>query len=545
MTRSNLRPGLPRIAARAVLLLLLATSCHAQNPPAPPASSSTSPASAHTVVPPTTGPSWTPRRPNIVLILCDDLGYGDVHAFNPQRGRIATPNIDRLAGQGMSFTDAHASSSVCTPSRYSILTGRYNWRTRLQSGSLEGESAPLIEPGRETVAQLLKSAGYTTACIGKWHLGFGFGKRRYRDPIHDGPLQHGFDHFFGIAGSLDQAPFDFVHDDRFTELPTATVESAEGFGAAAADFKPIDVMPRLVDRATEYVRAHAPDARQGRPFFLYLAFTSPHAPVVPTPEWQGKSGLNPYADFVMQTDAAVGTVLSAIDEAGLGDDTLLIFASDNGCAPGPAHAHQLEENGHFPSAQFRGFKSDIWDGGNRVPLIVRWPGVVAPGSRCDQMVGLIDTMATLAQVAGSKLPETSAVDSVSLLPILRGMTTAPVREALVFHSIKGNFAIRAGQWKLELCSGSGGWSSPTEPQAAAEKLPRVQLYDMTADEAERHNVEAQHPEVVARLLELLEQYVTRGRSTPGPTQSNDKAIELWKPVRPVTTTGAGERPEPD
>lgn len=478
-------------------------------------------------------------KPNIVFILCDDLGYGDVACNNPQ-GKIATPCIDRLAAEGMRFTDAHTTSSVCTPTRYSVLTGRYNWRSRLKSGVLGGLSPRLIEPGRLTVAELLRRSGYHTACVGKWHLGMhwplkpdaeGFGdaiekgpegwNADYTRPITEGPSSVGFDYYFGIAASLDMVPYTFIENDRVTALPTLDKafpmmlgrDGKTRPGPAAAEFEAVDVLPTLTRKAVEYIaRQTAPEARD-KPFFLYLPYASPHTPIVPSPEWQGRSGLNPYADFVMQTDACVGEVLDALAQHGVSDNTLVVFTSDNGCSP-QADFPALEEKGHDPSAIYRGHKADIWDGGHRVPFIVRWPGKVAPGTTSDQLVSLVDFMATCADVLQTKLPGNAAEDSVSLLPILLGEAEGPVREALVHHSISGKFSIRQGRWKLELCPGSGGWSAPRDPQAAKQGLPPIQLYDMESDPGEEHNLQAEHPDVVKKLTALLDRYVAQGRSTP-------------------------------
>jgi arylsulfatase A len=479
-----------------------------------------------------------PRKPNILFILCDDLGIGDVRAFNPDRGRIPTPNIDRLAADGMMFTDAHASSSVCTPSRYSILTGRYNWRGRLQSGVLGGMSEPLIPPGRRTVASFLKGQGYATACIGKWHLGLAFGPQRFTSPLADGPLQHGFDHFFGIAASLDMPPFAWIEDDHFPEAPTATKKWLRS-GPAAPTFEAVDVMPTLTQKAVEYIRrtrGAGGGKADGQPFFLYLTFTAPHTPILPTPQWKGKSGLGDYADFVIQTDAAVGEVLRAIDDAGQRDNTIVYFTSDNGCAPA-ADPKQLEASGHFPSARFRGYKSDIWEGGHRIPLIVRWPGVTAPGTKSAQLVGLIDLFATTADVLHQPLPDDAAEDSFSLLPLFEGKDVT-VRTTAINHSIDGYFAVREGNWKLDLCAGSGGWGAPREAQAAARRLPKVQLYDLADDPAETRNVQAQHPQIVERLTRFLEKAIADGRTTPGRPQKNDVVIEIYK----EPPLGAASRP---
>jgi arylsulfatase A len=471
-----------------------------------------------------------PTRPSILYILCDDLGIGDVHAFNPERGKIPTPNMDRLASQGMSFTDAHATSAVCTPSRYGILTGRYNWRSRLQKGVLNGNSPPLLEPGRLTVPALLKSLGYDTDAIGKWHLGLLWDDRKYHGVIIDGPLQHGFDHFFGIAASLDMPPFAWIDDDHFPEYPSVTKKWVRT-GAAAPSFEAVDALPTVQKKAIEYLNSHTKG-----PFFLYVALPSPHTPLVPTPQWQGKSPLNlgPYADYVMETDDVVGKILDALDADHLSDSTLVYFTSDNGCAP-YIGVKALEAKGHFPSAQFRGYKSDIWDGGHRIPLVIRWPGVTQSGTRYDETVCLSDLMATTAAITGFSIPPNAGEDSVSILPALTG-DKAPLRDAEVQHSIDGNFAIRVGSWKLELCAGSGGWSDPREPAAAKLHLPKVQLYDLATDIGEQHNLQAEHPEKVASMTALLEKYVNDGRSTPGPPQKNDVPIDIWKTATTAENT---------
>jgi arylsulfatase A len=492
-------------------------------------------------------------KPNIVFILCDDLGYGDVACNNPE-GKIRTPCVDRLASEGMRFTDAHTTSSVCTPTRYGVLTGRYNWRSRLQSGVLGGLSPRLIEPGRLTVASMLDQNGYHTACIGKWHLGMkwplksgaeGFGDRIEKGPegwnvdytkaITEGPNSVGFDYYFGIAASLDMVPYTFIENDHVTAVPTVDkafpmMPGKGGMtrrGPGAAEFEAVDVLPTLTRKAVEYItRRTAPDA-DGKPFFLYLPYASPHTPIAPSPEWQGRSGLNPYADFVMQTDACVGEVLDALAARGAADNTLVIFTSDNGCSP-QADFPALAKKGHDPSYIYRGHKADIWDGGHRVPFIVRWPGKVRPGTTSDQLVSLVDFAATCADILGVQLPDNAAEDSVSLLPILLGEADGPVREALVHHSISGKFSIRQGRWKLELCPGSGGWSSPRDPQAVKQGLPLIQLYDMQDDPREQHNVQAEHPEMVENLTALLERYVAQGRSTPGASQKNTVPVELRK-----------------
>ncbi len=498
--------------------------------------------------------SFAAERPNIVFILCDDLGYGDVGCLNPQ-SKIRTPNIDRLAAQGMRFTDAHSSSAVCTPTRYGILTGRYNWRSRLQSGVLGGMSPTLIEPGRLTVATFLKQQGYHTAAIGKWHLGMDWAfktrERGFNDavekgedgwradftqPIRNGPNSVGFDQYFGIAASLDMVPYTFIENDRVVFVPTVTnaFEMMQGRtnkmtrrGPAAEKFEAEDVLPTFTRKAVAYIEQRAEEAKRGRPFFLYLPLNSPHTPIAPTAAWRGKSGLNPYADFVMETDWSVGRVLDALERAGVASNTLVFFASDNGCSP-EADFPKLAEHSHNPSSGFRGTKADIFDGGHRIPFIARWPGRVAAGSTTDQLVCLNDFMATCGDILGATFPSNAAEDSVSLKPVLLGQAKVPIREALVHHSINGSFAIRQGNWKLGLCSSSGGWSAPRPGTPAAKKLPATQLYDLSRDIAETNNVASAHPEIVARLGALLERYVAEGRSTPGPRQTNTVPVKIRK-----------------
>ena len=451
------------------------------------------------------------------------------------------------------------------------MTGRYNWRSRLQAGVLGGMSPPLIEPGRLTVASLLHAQGYHTGCVGKWHLGMQWARKPgtpefddriekgpegwnadFTQPIAHGPNSVGFDYYFGIAASLDMVPYTFIQNDRVAAVPTvdksfAMMPGKPGRtrpGAAAAGFEAVDVLPTLTRKAVEYIGQRAADARAGRPFFLYLPFNAPHTPIAPTPQWQGRSGLNPYGDFVMEVDACTGEVLAALDKAGVADNTLVFFTSDNGCSPN-ADFPALLAKGHNPSYVLRGHKADIWDGGHRVPFIVRWPGQVAAGSVSDQLASLMDFTATAAAVLGVKLPDNAAEDSVSLLGVLRGTAQGPVREALVHHSVDGKFSIRQGVWKLELCPGSGGWSAPRDPQALKKGLPKIQLYDMTADISERRNLQAERPEVVKRLLALLERYVAQGRSTPGAAQKNDAFIDIWKEPPPKTAGLWGSRPAPE
>jgi arylsulfatase A len=477
-------------------------------------------------------------HPNVVYVLADDLGYGDVKRLNPA-GKIPTPQLDKLAAQGMTFTDAHSGSSVCTPTRYGILTGRYAWRSRLKSGVLYGWSPRLIEKDRLTVAALLKQHGYHTCCVGKWHLGMDWPLKEggtakddkdawkvdYAKPIRNGPLSVGFDAYYGISASLDMPPYVFIDGDRCTGVPTVEKTWIRK-GPAHKDFEAIDVLPTLTKKAIGYVQGRAADARKGKPFFLYLAFASPHTPLVPSKEWKGKSKLNDYADFVMQTDDCVGQLLAAIDKSGLANDTLFVFASDNGCSP-QADYKTLLKHGHNPSHVFRGHKADVYEGGHRVPFFARWPGKIKPGAKTDQVTCLTDLMATCAEIVGTKLPDDAGEDSVSLLPVLTGKAKESVREATVHHSIDGSFAIRQGKWKLCLCPGSGGWSDP-RPGKEAKDAPKVQLFDLDADVGEKTNMQDKQPAVVARLTKLLTKYAKDGRSTPGKAQKNTTPVTLPK-----------------
>ncbi len=505
-------------------------------------------------------------KPNIIYILCDDLGYGDVKCLNAD-GKIATPHMDRLAAGGMIFTDAHSNSSVCTPTRYGVLTGRYAWRSRLKSGVLGGLSPRLIEEGRLTLPAMLKQHGYATGCIGKWHLGLDWVKLPgqevselsietpaqvrsvdFTKPFTNGPLAVGFDSYFGIAASLDMVPYVFLENDRVARQPTETrkiemMAGREGAftreGPAAPGFTGYEVLPTFTEKAVAFVQQHAAGAKDGKPFFLYLPLASPHTPILPTKEWLGKSGLNPYADFVMQTDGGIGQIMDAVEKAGIAEDTLIVVTSDNGCSP-QAKYDELLAKGHNPSHVFRGHKADIFDGGHRVPFIVRWPARVKAGGKSDQTVCLTDLMATAAEIVGAKLPANAGEDSVSILPALLGKDTGPLREAIVHHSINGSFSIRQGQWKLELCAGSGGWSAPRPGTKEAEALPAVQLYDLAADIGETKNLQAEKAEIVTKLTALLEKYVADGRSTPGVPQQNNTPVNL-RPKPPTSPKAAARR----
>ena len=461
-------------------------------------------------------------KPNLVYVICDDLGYGDVQCLNPKNGKIPTPHVDKLASEGMIFTDAHSGSSVCTPTRYGLLTGRYSWRTRLQSGVVQGFAPCLIAEDRPTVAGFLKEQGYHTAIIGKWHLDFKyldpksgkyFSRKEHKTPpvgakIPDGPLHRGFDHFRGFHHARNMEAV--IEDDR-----------------VIAHDPPINMLPRLTRESVDYI-----ESRKGKkePFFLYVPLGSPHTPILPTPEWEGKSGLGKYGDFVMQTENVVGEIQAALKRIGEEENTLFVFTSDNGCSKA-AGIGELAGKGHRVSAHLRGSKADLWDGGHRIPFIVKWPGKVKSGSRSNQLICLTDLFATVADLLGSDLPKGSAEDSVSFLPALSGRKIVSTRSGVIHHSISGHFAYRQGPWKLLLARASGGWTSPRENQARGEAPG--QLYDMESDVGERKNLYREKPEVVAKLLALLEKDVKRGRSTKGPASKNDlQKIVLWKNGQP-------------
>lgn len=455
-------------------------------------------------------------KPNIVYILADDLGYGDLSCLNSE-SKIPTPHMDRLAAEGMIFTDAHSGSAVCTPTRYGLLTGRYAWRTRLQQGVLWGYSPPLIDHGELTVAQYLREQGYHTACIGKWHLGLGWQTKDgttlsdaveltgenidFSKPFTHGPLNLGFDYFFGIAASLDMPPYVYLEQNHATAIPTAMKPTTFRTGLTAEGFEPVQVLPELRDRALAYLKQRR-EAEADEPFFLYLPLTSPHTPVVPAPGAKGLSRAGDYGDFVAQTDQVVGAVIGALDDLDLRNKTIVIVTSDNGSTE--VTENMVNAYGHRPNYVFRGRKSDAWEGGHHIPFIVRWPGQIASGVRSEETTCLTDLLATVADLLDVPLPAGAAPDSVSMLPALLGKKQAsPLRAFTIHHSIEGVFAVRQGPWVFIDSPGSGGWSS-TGPNAPNEDSPPVQLYNLREDLGEQHNLWQDHPEKVNELGALLE-----------------------------------------
>ncbi len=491
------------------------------------------------------------KQPNIIFILADDMGYGDVSSFN-ENSKIRTPNIDLLAANGVMFTDAHTSSAVCSPTRYSVLTGRYNWRSTLKNGVLSGYSKALIDPERLTLQDFLKNNGYQTACFGKWHLGWDWKiiendslskddlnalpNVDYVSPVENGPKTRGFDESFVFCGSLDMAPYVWVENDVPTMVPTKyTVNTGKQTwwrnGPTSDDFVHEDVLPKVTEKTVSYIHEHAKD---DAPFFVYMPLPAPHTPILPTEKFKGKSGVdNAYGDFVMMVDDVVGQVMKALEETGEAENTLLIFTSDNGCSP-QADFQQLATKGHHPSYVFRGAKADIYEGGHRVPFVVRWPAKVGK-SVSSQLVCTTDLFATFADAIGAEYPDDAAEDSYSFLSALGLESQAPERTNIVHHSLNGSFAYRKGKYKAIFCPGSGGWSAPQPGSEEAKAFPPVQLYDLEADIAEQNNLESEFPEVLEEYRSELTSIVKNGRSTVGVLQKND-GPETWPQLKWMNET---------
>ena len=468
------------------------------------------------------------QKPNIILIYADDMGYGEIEALNPGRSKVPTPSLNALSKEGMVFTDAHTSSSVCTPSRYALLTGRYNWRSRLQFGVGTGGSEPLIAKNRLTLPALLKSQGYSTAMVGKWHLEYEYEvpeslkkvpltkptKQLLPAPypigtkIIEGPITRGFDSFYGFHHSRIMSSI--IRNDAIVE-----------------ELKLTEVLPTLTQEVVKLIDEKAKEAKKGKPFFIYFPQNSPHTPIAPSKDWQGKTELGAYGDFIAETDGSVGEVLKALKRNGLSDNTLVIFSADNGTSKA-ADIDFLESKGHFPSGELRGSKADLWDGGHRVPFMVRWPGKITPGAKSDQLICLSDMMATFADLLSTSVPDNAGEDSISFLQALYEKPIESPRQSIVHHSLYGRFAVREGNWKLILAPGSGGWTAPDDILATKENLPWTQLYDLNADIGEQDNLKTDHTEKVKSLVELLEKIVADGRSTPGEKQTNDVPIDIFK-----------------
>ncbi len=494
------------------------------------------------------------EKPNIVFILADDLGYGDVSCFN-ENSKIKTPNIDGLAEKGVMFTDAHTSSAVCTPTRYGILTGRYNWRSTLKRGVLSGYSKALIAKDRKTIAGFLHENGYVTAGFGKWHLGWDWapndstdGGMNVKDPslapfdaslyrvdfskkVENSPVTRGFDYFFGFCGSLDMAPYVWLENDKPTMVPTkSTVNKGKQSwwreGPTSDNFIHEQVLPKITTKTVDFIRDNA---NGDKPFFIYMALSAPHTPILPTKEFQGISGLdNPYSDFVVMVDWVVGEVRKALEEKGITKNTVLIFTSDNGCSP-QAGFEQLISKGHNPSYVFRGHKADIFEGGHHVPYIFSWPQKVKP-AKSSQLLCTTDLFASVADILNVKYNDNVAEDSYSFLPALKLKSNAEIRKSIVHHSINGSFAYRKENWKAIFCPGSGGWSAPQPNSEGIENLPKVQLYNLSDNIGETTNLQAEHTGIVEQYRKELAEIVTEGRSTKGKPQKND-GPQKWKQLK--------------
>jgi len=465
--------------------------------------------------------SPSPKNPNIIFIMADDMGYGDVGCYGATK--IPTPHIDQLAQQGMRFTDAHSSSAVCTPSRYSVLTGRYCWRTHLKKWVLWGFEPPLIEPERLTVAGMLKENGYATAAIGKWHLGLGWttmdgespredgANVDYLAPIWGGPPELGFDTNFNITGSLDMAPYCFIADDQVHGIPTEEKEPyhpQQRSGLMTPGWRDDLVDVEFTAKAVEFIDQQAKNHPR-QPFFLYLTPSAPHRPCIPPDFIQGRSQAGPRGDMVTLVDWMVGEIDAVLMRHKLVENTLIIVTSDNGARITDYYGRDY---GHKSCGDLRGQKADIWDGGHREPFIARWPGVIEPGSTSAELICLGDLMATCADIVGYELSTNAAEDSFSFLPALKsGPSADPIRTTLVHHSGDGMFALRAGKWKLIVGRGSGGFTHPPRIEPSPGD-PAGQLYDMENDPQETLNRWFERPEIVAQLSEMLETLVKIGRS---------------------------------
>ncbi|MCH7750645.1 MAG: arylsulfatase [Planctomycetes bacterium] len=478
------------------------------------------------------------QRPNIIVIYTDDQGYGDASCLNPD-AKFQTPNLDRLAAEGIRFTNAHCSDTVCTPSRYGLLTGRYCWRTEKKTGVLQAETDCLIKDGRMTLASLLRDNGYHTAMVGKWHLGMDFpgekGNRNWTLPVKDMPLDKGFEYFYGIPASLNfgilawfegryakvpptlytakkknKRHVDYRIMPPYQKTPEETQRELGNLGMEVApDFIDNQCLTHFTDKAIEWMKTKAADAKNGKPFFVYLPYTSPHYPVCPLPKFWGKGDCGGYGEFVIETDYHVGRILGFLKKSGLDENTLIVFSSDNG--PENSWRQRIQDFNHYSSGPFRGGKRDIYEGGHRVPLFVRWPlGIQQPGRTWDKLVGQIDLMATFAEIIGTELPNNAGEDSQSFASVLLDPSSKHQRLPLINHASNGRFAVTEGHWKLVM----------------PHKQLQSELYDLASDPGEKINVIMDNPEVVQALEKKITRIVCNGRTTPGAPQSNDTGY--WK-----------------
>jgi arylsulfatase A len=486
------------------------------------------------------GNKETQERPNIVIILADDFGVGDIQAHYPDN-KIATPYLDKFSAESMRFSNAHSGSAVCSPTRYGLLTGRYAWRTRLQEWVLACYEPPLIAEDRLTLPGFLKEKGYATACIGKWHLGWNWAGPQastmeeesnilrtkdwdYTKPILNGPITRGFDYYFGTHVP-NFPPFTFIENDRVVEQPTTRFKYVANDGQslpAQFDGNPMapgwqfdQILPKITERAVKYIHDQA---KQKRPFFLYFPMTSPHTPIAPTVQFKGKSGISPVADWIMQTDWSAGQVIQALEDAGVEEDTIIIFTSDNGHLP--TDWNKLIEAGHFPSGPYRGRKTDIWEGGHRVPFMVRWPERIEAGTASNHILSLNDVFATCAELFGKELPDDVAEDSFSFLSTILSKSSKPHRDHVVSHSVGGEFAYTEGPWKFV-------YRNEFANRNQSRGKPRiVELYNLDDDIAEANNLVEKEPEIAKHLSDRLRAVIARGTSRDGPDQSNDTKVNI-------------------
>ena len=463
--------------------------------------------------------------PNIVYILADDMGYGDLSALNPESG-IQTPYMDNILKAGVHFTDAHSNSSVCTPTRYGIITGRYAWRSPLKKGVLHGYKPALIEDNRPTIASYLKSNGYTTACIGKWHIGLGMQPKDgettviakdgvsnvdFSKPIKD-PSNLGFDYSYTMPASLDIPPYVYIENGKTVELPTEyTKGKNEGRGVMwrPGEKAPNFVFEEVLDHFTKKSVAFISEQQNiDKPFFLYFPLTAPHKPWLPVGKALGKSKAGLYGDYVTMVDDAVGAVVDALEKSGQLENTLIIVTSDNGSN---WTERDQEKYPHRANYIYKGRKADIYDGGHRVPYIAQWPGVIPAGLKSDQLMCTTDLFATLSGILNQPNVQEGAEDSYNLWPAYVSDIKTPIREAVVHHSIYGMFSIRKGKWKYTPQLGSGGFTKPKTIEPKPNEAPGT-LYDMINDPEEKNNLYNAHPEIVAELEQLLETYKSQGYS---------------------------------
>ena len=475
--------------------------------------------------------------PNVVIVYADDMGFGDLKANNPN-SKIPTPNLDRLAVEGMRFTDGHSSSGICTPSRFAMLTGQHHWRRFHGIVSAFGPSK--FEPNDFTLAKMFKSKGYNTACVGKWHLGWdwdallkpGVEQETYKDhrgrtktvykpsdydwtlPIPDGPLAQGFDYYFG-DGTINFPPYCWVENDRVVEAPTVMMDTdlfkpiPEGrwefrAGPMVEGWDPYKVLPTLTAKAVTWIERQSAD----RPFFLYFALPSPHAPIIPNDPYRGRSDAGPYGDFVFETDIMAGRIFQSLEKTGMAKNTIVIFSADNG--PEKYAYERLKKFGHWSAEPLRGLKRDVWEGGHRVPFIIKWPGKTAPGSVSGETISQVDLAATLAAAIGYEMDSDEAIDSYNLLPLLSGKTyETPLRKATVQNTWEDVFALRQGDW-LFIDASSGEHSDCpdwfNEQRGYTEATTPGLLYNLKEDVSQHNNLYTGHPEKAAEMKELLERY---------------------------------------